>query len=205
MDHEGLHRRALEVMRCNACFEAGEVKRSFVDLPQPRYIGPRYAASSPRIAWLMINPGEGEEDPDNRSWRAVLTQYRGGEATLEEVFQVQRRFMPTWNELMPFIAKHGLSVDRLALVNVAWCATVKNKYPGSMLTRCWTMHTAGWLKELAPEVVILSGTATYRFGAQMEQQLPGVRVLETFHYAHRGPDRARANARAVEIRKQLGL
>ena len=195
----------MKAMRCNACFDAGEVRRSFVDLPQPRYIGPKYAMSSPRIAWLMINPGEGDEDPDNRSWRTVLTRYRDGQATLEDVFREQRRFMPTWNDLMPFVAKHGLSVDRLALVNVAWCATKGNEYPKTMLNRCWELYTADWLSAIAPEVVILSGTATHKFRSQTEQRLPGVRLLETFHYAHRGPYRQRANERAVEVRKELGL
>ena len=52
-----------------------------------------------------------------------LVAYRDGRATLAEVFKEQRRHMPAWNDLMPFLAKHGLSVDRLAMINVAWCAT----------------------------------------------------------------------------------
>lgn len=113
--------------------------------------------------------------------------------------------MPNWNDLMPFLAWHGLRVDRLALVNVAWCATDKDQYPRTMLHRCWEMHTAGWLREVNPELVILSGTEIHRFQAQIAQLMPGVRTVETFHYAHRGPDRQRAHARAVEVRTELGL
>jgi len=200
-----LHKLASEATRCDACFGPGQLKRSFVDVPQPRYIGPKYATSAPRMCWLMINPGAGDADASNRSWRSVLVEFRQGNSTLAAVFQEQRRHMPTWNSLMPFIAKHGLSVDRLALVNVAWCATQGNRYPRDMLERCFDKHTSGWLIVLDPEVLVLSGSTTHSFEPRLQQILPKAKFIRTFHYAHRKPDAQRANARAVEVRKELGL
>jgi hypothetical protein len=206
IDLASLHGIAFEAMHCDACLaRPRELSRSFVELPQPRYVGPKYASSSPRIAWLMINPGAGSVDSANRRWLRVLRQYREGGASLTQVFAEQREHMPYWSGLMPFIAKHGLSVDRLALVNVAWCATVGNQHPAKMLARCWDRHTAKWVAELAPQVVILSGSATHRYAREIRALLPSARCLEAFHYAHRGADAARANARAVEIRTELGL
>lgn len=206
MDRQSLHELALQAVRCNACFlQDGALRRSFVDLPQPRYVGPDYAESEPRIAWLMINPGAGQPDQANRSWRAVLLNYQHGRAGLDDVFREQRRHMPAWNDLIPFVAKHGLSVDRLALVNVAWCATAGNSYPRHMLRRCWDAHTARWLAAVKPDVVILSGTAAHAFDADLAALLPSARRIRTFHYAHRPPDAARADARAIEVKRELGL
>ena len=195
---------AQTAMRCNACFDDGKLLRSFVDLPQPRYIGPAYWTSSPRIAWVMINPGAGCDTPRERSWRGSLVNYRDGTGSLQAVFDEQRKHMPSWNDMLPFIARHGLDVDALALVNVAWCASAGNKYPVRMLDTCWDRHSDPWLQDLAPAVVILSGTRTYRYQAQIRALLPTAQVLTTFHYAHRPLDATRANARAEEIRQELG-
>lgn len=148
---------ATAAMTCNLCFDAGPLKRFFVDLPQPRYVGPGYTSASPRIAWVMINPGAGQADVRNQSLRDCPIAFREGRLTLNDVYAEQRRHMPYWNSLMPFIEAHGLDPDSIAIVNVAWCASEGKKYPEIMLDRCWRRHTAAWLTALGPGVVILSG------------------------------------------------
>lgn len=196
---------AAEAMTCNACFEAGTLTRSYVDLPQPRYVGPGYAGSRPRIAWVMINPGAGQANQRDQSWRNALIAFRQGVTELGDVFAEQRQHMPHWNDLIPFIERHGLDVDNLAVVNVAWCASAGNKYPRAMLRQCWTRHTAAWLRSLAPEVAILSGSAAHAFESELADELPACRIIKAFHYAHRPLDADRAQARATEVRQELGL
>jgi hypothetical protein len=200
-----LNEIAIGAIRCNACFETGQLTRSYVDLPQPRYIGPGYINAHPKIAWVMINPGAGSANPGNQSWHSVLMAYCDGEASLDDVFAEQRRHFRAWNKLLPFLDQHGLDVDSIALVNIAWCASKNNEYPKEMLLHCWDRHTSSWLAALAPDIVILSGSAVHRFETQINSLLPAARVIKTFHYAHRPRDAARADARAAEIRKELGL
>jgi hypothetical protein len=128
-------------MGCNACFAPGthvtaqngeKLSRSFVDLPQPRYIGPRYRTSSPRIAWVMINPGAGKAKATDREKRRdsklryALETYRRGGMPLQAVFDVQREQLRSWGSMLSFIEHHGLDVDELALINVAISAFRKN-------------------------------------------------------------------------------
>ena len=206
IDSEGLGSVATTAMDCNACFNDGALRRSYVDLPQPRFVGPGYANSSPRIAWVMINPGAGTADPRNTSWLAVLRKFRTREASLDEVFAEQRRHMPYWNRLMGFIELHGLATDDLALINVAWCASEGDNYPEAMLDECWRRHTRGWIELLQPDVVILSGRVVQAFDERVRTILPLVSVYHTFHYAYwsRPPGKIRATARAIELRKELG-
>lgn len=146
---------AIRAVRCNACFETGQLTRSYVDLAQPRYIGPGYVNAHPKIAWVMINPGAGSANSADQSWRSVLMAYRDGEASLGNVFAEQRGHFPAWNSLLPFLGRHGLDVDSIALVNVAWCASKNNEYPKEMLSRCWDRHTSSWLAALGAGVIAL--------------------------------------------------
>jgi len=200
-----LNQIASSAIRCNACFENGQLTRPYVDLAQPRYIGPAYVDGHPKIAWIMINPGAGSANPADQSWRSVLMDYRNEEASLDDVFTEQRKHIPAWRSLLSFLGQHGLDVDSIALLNIAWCASKDNKYPKEMLSRCWDRHTSLWLAELAADIVILSGSPAHRFETQVNSLLPSSRVFKTFHYAHRPIDAERATARAAEVRTQLGL
>lgn len=199
---ETMARRSVE---CGRCFECGKLKRSFVDLPQPRYVGPRYWSAALRTAFVMINPGAGVADWRNDEWKGHLHRFRTGDESLGDVFTAQRRHMPNWvgNKLIPFLELHGLDVECIALVNIAWCATEENKYPKWMLKQCFASHTQGWLTTLAPKVVILSGTASHAFERNVHLLLPGCSMFKTFHYAHRPLDAERARRHALEVAGEL--
>ena len=196
---------AHDAVSCSVCFDGGSLRRSFVDLPQPRYVGPGYWDSGWKVAFLMLNPGAGTAEPRNCEWRAPLHKFRREEASLTKVFEVQRRHMPYWSggRLIRFVQAHGLDMDELALVNMAWCATKDNKYPSRMLSTCLANHTLEWLRVLAPNTIILSGTATHGFEEDMRRALPWSRVLKAYHYAHRPRDGEKAMSRAEEIRAIL--
>ncbi|HEX8846243.1 MAG TPA: hypothetical protein VF791_16465 [Pyrinomonadaceae bacterium] len=68
---------------------------------------------------------------------------------------------------------------------VAWCATQKNKYPSSMLSRCFSLYTLPLVELLAPDVVLLSGLDTHKFASAIQSQLPDARIITMLHFAHR--------------------
>lgn len=198
---------AHSAVACHACFSDGRLHRSFVDLAQPRYIGPGYRSASQKIAFVMLNPGAGQDDWRNTEWKEHIYRFRDEGASLESVFSGQRRHMPFWagGKLISFVRAHGLDVDNLALVNIAWCATKENKYPVWMLKQCFTLHTMRWLSCLAADVIILSGTASHSFEHEIAENLPNAKVLTSFHYAHRPLDADRAMSRAREIADELNV
>ena len=78
-----------------------------------------------------------------------------------------------------------LKVENVAFANIAWCATRENKYPPSMLSRCFSVHTLPLATVLAPEVILLSGAPTHTFASAIQSQLPNARIIPMLHYAHR--------------------
>jgi hypothetical protein len=76
-------------------------------------------------------------------------------------------------------------LEVLAFINIALCATKENKYPRTMLARCFALHTAALAEALRPEVVLLSGSATHSFASEFGLRLPAARVIPMLHYAHR--------------------
>lgn len=196
---------AKSAVACDKCFDGRGLVRSFVDTAQPRYVGKGYWTSSSRVAFVMLNPAAGKADWRNEDWRTALRNYKNRACSLQSVFDAQRRHMPFWSsgKLIKFLRLHGLDVDSTALVNIAWCATDGNEYPPWMLSECLNTHTNTWLKKLAPNVVLLSGSAAHPFKDKLAELLPDVTIHKTFHYAHRPLDAAKAEKRASEIQQLL--
>ena len=202
---EELEQLAKEAVICSACFGDGALHRTYVDLPQPRYIGPGYWSAPKRIAFIMLNPGAGKADWRNTEWKQHIERFKNSEESLQEVFSGQRKHMPHWSggKLISFIELHGLNVDDLAIVNIAWCATQENKYPKWMLKQCFNLHTAAWLENLKPNTLILSGTASHYFEEAIQSLLPQSKIFTSYHYAHRPLDAKKAESRAKEISEAL--
>lgn len=180
-------------MSCSACFVPGTgLHLPTIDVPQPRWVGPAYHSSSPRVLVVMLNPGQGDgpQLEKNRQLKALLHRYKGGQATFGAVLEFQREHMSVWGRpqgrFLPFYTTAlSLSLDALAFINVALCATKENKYPRTMLSRCFASHTAAIAATLQPEVVLLSGSGTHSFAGEFASRLPGARVVPMLHYAHR--------------------
>ena len=79
----------------------------------------------------------------------------------------------------------GLDLDEIAFANVAWCGSAKNRYPRTMLDRCFERHTAPLLDLLQPDAILASGGPTYRFAKNAAALRPGTCVMKVLHYAHR--------------------
>jgi hypothetical protein len=120
-----------------------------------------------------------------------MAEYRAGRMDLRTLLNFQRDTMMQWGNPPGRFARFyfdslGLSVDQVAFANVAWCGTKGNQYPGSMVDRCFRRHTLPLLRALAPNVVIASGSKTHQYVGTLTAELPGVTVVPTLHYAHRG-------------------
>ncbi|MCX7144014.1 MAG: RseA family anti-sigma factor [Proteobacteria bacterium] len=184
---EGICRDAV---RCNACFESGQLKRPYVNIAQPRYIGPGYWKAKKRIALAMLNPGAGEANAYDQEALKLIRAFRDG-APLAPVLEQAREAIPIWagGRYFEFVKALGLDLDEIALLNIAWCATAGNKYPDEMLDACWQRHTAPLLNAILPNVIVLSGFAAHRYAA-----IINVKTVKVIHYANRGSIVARTQA-----------
>ena len=180
-------------MSCSSCFGAsGDLHLPTIDLPQPRWVGPAYDASSPRVLVVMLNPGQGDgpQLEQNLRLKGLLHRYKNSHTNFAAVLEFQREHMNEWGRpqgsFLPFYTTGlGLSLDELAFINIALCATTENKYPRWMLKSCFHLHTAALVLALRPDVVLLSGSATHSFSAEFSSRLPSARVVPMLHYAHR--------------------
>jgi len=136
----------------------------------------------------------------------LLQDFAAQGGTLRAIFAHQATDMPNWGA-GKFTAFYfnglGLSVSEVAFANIAWCATRGNKYPASMLNRCFERHTLPLLRALCPDVVLLSGSSAHGFRPAIERGLPQATVIPMLHYAHRGGSNV-DNAEFVRIRAIIG-
>ncbi|MDB4529127.1 hypothetical protein N9193_04410 [Pseudomonadales bacterium] len=198
---------ATKAMGCSDCFEQHAVKHAYIEKAQPRFVGKDYWNSKSRVAFVMLNPGAGSACERDQNWNLTLQGFMAGAIDLHEVFDCQKRHMPHWGrgKLVRFIQAHGLDLEEIAIVNIAWCSTLGNQYPKAMLSHCFEKHTLAWIKELDPNKVILSGTNTHGFSDVIQRSIPKVEIYPGYHYAHRPNTAARANERVADIRSQLKI
>lgn len=184
---------AVEAMQaargCEDCFRMNlSLTRSLCDAPQPRWIGKRYFTASPRVAVVLINPGGGGSSADPalaceaNLFRAFHTT--GDYQKVRDYFAAANRRGDRW--LSWYRDTLGLNHDDIVQLNIAWCATRENRYPGPMLRHCFEKHTSRLLLALEPDVILLSGSATHRFSAEIQRLFPRAEVVRTIHYANRG-------------------
>lgn len=181
---------ARSATNCRECFTLGEVSEPDINVAQPRWIGPGYWTSPSRVAIVMLNPGQSGATPQAREYLVRIRAFRDGEMSLQPILDRQRESMNSWGSSPGrftdfYLAGLGLELDEIAFANVAWCGTKGNKYPRSMLNRCFSRHTGPLLELLRPAVVLLSGRATHCFASSIGRLLPRSRVITMLHYAHR--------------------
>ena len=146
-----------EAVKCRACFDHGALTSATIDIAQPRWIGDGYWTSSPRVCVVMLVPGAGANHnaAANRRMQTLLQRFRSGETGLDDVFGFQRRDFPARGNppgrFLNFFRTFGLDIDRIALANVAWCATNDNHYPRWMLNTCMRRFTGRLIDRLKPD------------------------------------------------------
>lgn len=173
---------ARQATKCRDCFTLGEVIAARLDIALPRWIGEKYWGADFRILVLMCNPGEGLKYAESAERaRGRLQQFRQGKEMLSAILTNQRN--ASW--LHRYIDGLRLDVDEVAFANVAWCATTGNKYPRTVLHRCFERHTEPLLRLLCPKIVLAAGGDVQAF-LRVRDVLPGApRVIPILHHAHR--------------------
>jgi len=180
----------LEAMRCRSCFESGWVRPATIDIAQPRWIGPKYWESKNRVSVLLINPGAGAKYASKRNERdrEMLHEALKDTSRLYDYLELQRQDLPKWGRgrfWKFFVEGVGLDPDAIAFANIAWCATEGDRYPRKMRDQCFEQFTARYLQLLAPEIILLCGSATKRFHHRMQRAIPEAVIIPTLHYSHR--------------------
>jgi hypothetical protein len=168
---------AAGAIKCRDCFLDLGVDSPKIDLAQPRWVGPAYWSANPRVVVVMLNPGAGasRHDSADDKFRNLLHRFSRSLGSIDAIFAHQRKDIASWGRgrfRAFYLTKLGLDLDTIAFANIAWCATVGNRYPTAMLTRCFSLHTSKLLKALDPGVVLLSGSSTHRFSGAISQLVP---------------------------------
>jgi len=174
-----------QAVACDHCFQHKFATQSFVDVAQPRYVGPRYWRESRRRLFLFMNPGEGHASVEDREMRAALHAFHAGSLALDSIFSGQRSYMGQWGrngKFMDFFNAIKVPLDSIAMLNVAWCAVKGDKPPAPMLGACWSRFTRRTITALAPTQIIACGDSAERFARNA--QLSFTKVP---HYATRRP------------------
>lgn len=183
-----------EAVHCRICFEPGSKRRSpptaDIEMAQPRWVGPRYFDTKPRVLVLLENPASGEGyDPELiECSRAAILRFRDGATNLRALLSVQSESMHLWGRppgrfCSFYGVKLSLARDETAFANAAWCAVGGNKPPKWMLRQCFGRYTANLLQHLKPDVVVLSGSRVHFLKESIEAA--GVPAICAPHYAHR--------------------
>jgi hypothetical protein len=183
------------------------VVEPFITVAQPRWVGPNYWQSKHRVVILMLNPGQSRADERAEAFLVRIRSFRDGATTLRSILDHQREGMKLWGNSPGrftdfYIDGLGLDLEEVAFANVAWCGTAKNRYPQTMLKRCFERYTAPLLDLLRPNVILASGGFTNRFAKQAATLTPGLHVIKVLHYAHR-EGRVAEQRELLRIRSEL--
>jgi hypothetical protein len=176
-------------VQCSICFDQKLAVEAPNNISQPRWIGPLYKNSRPRILVLLVNPGSGKGYTQYQNMNSdPLKDYKAGKTGIEEYLHYQRQDMKHWGHgrFIRFYQEWlGLDFEKVAFANIAWCATEDNKYPSKMLKACFNKFTFRLVKLLVPNTILLSGERTWGFEKVLKETGPNINIVKAFHYANR--------------------
>lgn len=166
------------VIGCRACASSAGpmvLRDDTFNLPQPGYVGPRYAAC--RLLLVGQNPGVSPVrfDEQDREYASALVHVRDGPSpeSLGRLQEVLGRIIPTWpvhGNYFP-LAECGLTLADIAYVNAVRCRTPGNRAPSSGVSAmCISRHFARWLDMLGPKAVVCIGKWAYDRVAELLAQ-----------------------------------
>lgn len=162
------------VIACESCSPGIHKKLQrdeFENVPQPGYIGLRYAHT--RVVLAGQNPGvcppsmSSADAIYTRALRAVRDDPNA--TTMRALSAALRNFIPTWpvhGKYFP-LAECGLTLDDIAYFNVVRCRTVGNAVPGRAVVSNCAAHFATWLDWLRPRLLIFIGKFSHDAAAHL--------------------------------------
>jgi hypothetical protein len=179
---------ARTAITCGACFDAERLARAGIGMAQPFSIGANYQPGG--VAVVSINPGAAKDGGYKEARKQALDRFAAGDDTALTDYWAAlatdaKRF---WNpKYLGRLNRLGLSIDRIAVGNIALCATANNKYPAWMLRNCWSRHSMPMIEALRPAtVVFMGGSSVMRdFEWSLSATNRGYQVIRMAHFAHR--------------------
>ena len=173
---------------CDSCFVGGRLARSGIGMAQPFTVGTNYEVGG--VAVISINPGAGKDAGYKQARKQALVRFKAGEDTALTDYwaALASDAEQFWNpKYLARIRRLGLALDRIAVGNIALCATEGNQYPKQMLRNCWVRHSGGMVAALSPGAVILMGGSSVmgEFQLTLASESGGWRVIQMAHFAHR--------------------
>lgn len=179
--------------------------------PQLRPHGPEY---KPRgVVFVQINPGHIGSLSDEEITRKYSTQNGRNIATrkatdtrkllsLQKEFvknpgdttydRMRDAFLTSMSELWGWppgkygstIEAHGVSLEKVAVLNLAQCPVPDDSYRRHQLDLCWAKWTSRMLAILQPAVIVAQGKQVWDF-IRSRQLPPGATLVEGLHHADR--------------------
>jgi len=174
-------------------------------MAQPFSIGANYKAGG--VVVVGINPGAAKDGSYKEARKQALDRFAAGDDTaLTDYWSAlatdAERF---WNpKYLARLRRLGLAIDRIAVGNIALCATANNRYPSWMLQNCWSRYSMPMIEALRPgAVVLMGGSSVMRdFELKLGGSNRGCLVVRMAHFAHR-EGHAYENAECERIRTLL--
>jgi hypothetical protein len=179
--------------------------------PQLRPHGPEY---KPRgVVFVQINPGQvgilsaekieqkyaRESDreiatrkaTDTRKLLSLQTQFveNPGDATYDRMRDAfQRSMSELWGwppgKYGSTIEAHGVSLETVAIVNLAQCPVPDDSYKRRQLDLCWSKWTSRMVTLLQPALIVAQGKQVWDF-LRNRQLPPNAKLVEGVHHADR--------------------
>ena len=220
---EEMKKKYEQAISCDACFIGSKLSRGKVTRAQPRWIGEDYFQAEQKICVLTINPGDVgpkakySQIKSSNEFESLIEGFKDDLVSWEDLMLFILMDMHNWGQGSKYMKLYfdhlKLPLKEIAFLNTMLCSAkkldprgqYKNYYSQQTMRNCFDLHTHSMLKQLNPDVCILSGTAVWEFARRndLRSLFPNCEFKELGHYAARGNDWNKAVERAKDISLEL--
>ena len=220
---EEMKKKYEQAISCDACFIGSKLSRGKVTRAQPRWIGEDYFQAEQKICVLTINPGDVgpkakySQIKSSNEFESLIEGFKDDLVSWEDLMLFILMDMHNWGQGSKYMKLYfdhlKLPLKEIAFLNTMLCSAkkldprgqYKNYYSQQTMRNCFDLHTHSMLKQLNPDVCILSGTAVWEFARRndLRSLFPNCEFKELGHYAARGNDWNNTVKRAQNMSVEL--
>jgi hypothetical protein len=200
MDTVAEFARVISCIACTSHTSTKLLRDSHLNLPQPGFIGQRYAQTGLVLAGQ--NPGVSPlrfASQDAEYMRALQKlQDKPTPQIMSELTQGLHAYVPKWpihGKYFP-LEECGLELDDIAYFNVVRCRTVDNSRPGKGVIVNCLEHFERWVDLLHPKLLIFLG----KWADDVAGQIPAQRGIQ---YAFINRDRSLNKKELAQDRESI--
>jgi hypothetical protein len=100
------------------------------------------------------------------------------------------------------IQAHGVSLEKIAVINLAQCPVPDDSYKRNQLEQCWTKWTSQMIAFLEPSIIVAQGTQVWKF--LRKRMMPvKAKLIEGVHHADRKSNKEKQR-RFLTVRETMG-